>query len=383
MKPLLFCDTMIMDGQARLTAEGYLVAAPRIARTGIQQYLASELGLTDRAANDVVNIYRPEKEVFSMDALKSLAHMPITVNHPEEFVDAKNWRDLTHGLTGGEVARDGDFIRVPMTLMDAQAVEQVRAGKKELSVGYYSDLEWTAGVTEKGERYDAVQTNIRGNHLAIVDRARGGRQLRVIDHSRTHNREEPTMKTLLIDGITVTLDDTAHQVITKMQATNDAALVTLKQTIADRDTTIATLNTQAAAAATSLQTKDSEIATLKQQLADAILTPAKLDDAVRARATVVDAARKVLSTVVVDGKTESEIRRQVVDSKMGDKAKGWNDDQIAASFNTLTAGVVDSVRAAHMHSQPNVQTTDADAAHKQYVDGLNSAWKGGNTATTH
>ena len=53
-------------GDIKETAEGYLVATARVARTGVQQYLASELGDVAAAAgfkpNDVVRVLRSEKD---------------------------------------------------------------------------------------------------------------------------------------------------------------------------------------------------------------------------------------------------------------------------------------------------------------------------------
>src|SRR5690625_5711029 len=42
-----------------ITDEGYLLAPAYVARTGVQQYLASELELTDRNPNEIINVYRP------------------------------------------------------------------------------------------------------------------------------------------------------------------------------------------------------------------------------------------------------------------------------------------------------------------------------------
>src|SRR5688572_7951386 len=154
----------------RITRDGYLVANPRVARIGIQLYRGIELGRRDM---ETVKVFRPEAEVFHKDAMASLAHRPITNDHPAEMVDARNWRKHAVGAIGDTIARDGEFVRVPTTLMDADTIAQVQAGKRELSVGYHADIEWTPGEYN-GEHYDARMINIRGNHLAVVDTARGG-----------------------------------------------------------------------------------------------------------------------------------------------------------------------------------------------------------------
>src|SRR5690606_31354603 len=109
-------DTVTLDGLRR-TQDGYLVADAKVARTGIQIYTGREVdpenkhGLRDKAT---VRVYRPEEEVFAQDAMHSFAYRPVTDDHPTEMVTADNWKALAVGQTGGEVARDGEFVRVPL-----------------------------------------------------------------------------------------------------------------------------------------------------------------------------------------------------------------------------------------------------------------------------
>lgn len=291
-----------LDAQSvRITRDGYLVADAPIARTGIQFYTAAELGLTDRQPADMVRIYRPEAEVFNRDAMASLAHRPVTINHPSEMVTADNWKKHTVGMTGGDVARDGDFIRVPVTLMDSEAIRLTKAGKNQLSVGYTCDMDWTAGVTEGGEAYDGIQRNIRGNHLATCDRARGGDKLRIGDNQK----ESPPMKTITFDGLPVAdVSPAAEAVITKLQGqVKDAAAAEAAHAtaIAAKDAEIAT--------------RDAEIATLKTH----VLTADALDTAIVARSKLVEDARKIAGAdFAVAGLNDADIRKGAVLINMGD-----------------------------------------------------------------
>jgi hypothetical protein len=189
-------DIVALDG-VRRTGDGYLVASARIARTGIQIYSGDEVG---KPALSRVRVYRPEAEVFHRDALHSMAHRPITLDHPREAVTADNWRGLAVGQTGDEVARDGDFVRVPLVLMDAEAIRAIEAGKRELSLGYTVDLKWEPGKTPAGEVYDAIQTAIRANHLAVVTAARGGPELRIGDDGEDDMADAIKTRTVMVDG---------------------------------------------------------------------------------------------------------------------------------------------------------------------------------------
>lgn len=176
-------DAFVLD-DVRRTSDGYLTAFARVARTGIQEYRGYELGRPDL---DVVRVYRPPEEVFAPDAMNSMAHRPVTLRHPRVPVTAKNWKKYSGGQTGAEVVRDGEYVRVPMVLMDQKLIDAYeRDGIKELSLGYSTDIKWRTGVVDAGQpdagqTYDAVQTAIRGNHLAVVPDARGGKELRIGD----------------------------------------------------------------------------------------------------------------------------------------------------------------------------------------------------------
>lgn len=162
----------------RLTEDGYLVTEPRVARTGIQIYKGYEVGRPDM---EDVRVYRPEAEVFDKKAMASLAHRTITLEHPDTRVDASNWKQLAVGHSSEPVARDGDFIRVPLVLMDAHAIGAAQSGKSQLSVGYGAKLKWGAGQAPDGQLFDAMQTEIRANHIALVSAARGGSRLKLGD----------------------------------------------------------------------------------------------------------------------------------------------------------------------------------------------------------
>jgi Uncharacterized protein conserved in bacteria (DUF2213) len=87
-----------------------------------------------------------------------------------------------------------------LIIKDATAISAIKGGKAELSVGYSADLDWTAGVTADGERYDAIQRAIRGNHIAICSQARGGSQLRIGDSSMSYKVNDAANQRRLADA---------------------------------------------------------------------------------------------------------------------------------------------------------------------------------------
>ncbi|HIH0917196.1 TPA: DUF2213 domain-containing protein [Vibrio cholerae] len=158
------------------TPEGFLKVSGRAAKTGIQEYYAHELGLNDRPHDAVVRVMRFENEVFSQSALDSYIGCDITIEHPETFVNAQNFKSESVGLITS-AKRDGDFVLVDMIVKDQSAIDAIHSGKVELSAGYQCRYE----PAPQGASYDFIQRDIKVNHLAITDKARGGSQVRLND----------------------------------------------------------------------------------------------------------------------------------------------------------------------------------------------------------
>lgn len=368
-----FSEKIILDGQSiRKTKEGFLVADVRGARTGIQVYGGSEVGKPEL---EKVNVYRPPEEVFAKDSLASWAHKPVSYGHPSDLITADSWNGIGKGVLDGAVARDGETVRVSMMVMDAATIKNIEDGVRELSAGYTCDLDWTPGTTPEGLKFDAKQTNIRVNHLAIVPAARGGHKLRIGD-------DKPmTLKTIIVDGLAVEVTDAAELAIQKLQ-----------RNLADAAATIATRTTERDAAVTASQTKDGEIAALKVKLDEAKLSPAQLDALVTERSSVVADAKKFLGDRYDGaGKTIDAIRREALKPKFAaiDDAAVYPEVTVKSLFETLakdakpaTAGGAptdrDPVREIVADRQP-VMT--ADAAREERDRALSSAYRNGPAAT--
>ena len=321
---MLLTDTLTIDAAPRKTADGYLVASVKAARAGIQIYCGADVGRPELGR---VRVYRPPEEVFSNDAMRSYAHRPITVGH-RGAVNAGNWKDVAAGQTGDEVMRDGEFVRVPLILMDATAIKVVESGTRELSMGYDCTLEFKDGTAPDGQPYDAIQRSMKMNHLAIVAAARGGSDLRIGDGNQGEaDMADIKTKTVTVDGLSVETTDAGAQAIEKLQrdlTTAKAETATAQRALADAQ----------AAHKTEIGIKDGEIVALKKQVQDAAITPEKLDAAVKVRAAIVADAKAIAGDKLgTDGKTDIEIRRAAVAAKMGDEAaKAMSDAEIIGAF---------------------------------------------------
>lgn len=166
-------------------ADGTLVAEALLTRTGVFTY-RNPNGSERRE-------YRPPTQVFDDKSLASFKLVPITDEHPPQMLTSQNARQYAVGAVGENIRRDGNHIAATIAIHDAATIAKMDGGKTQVSCGYDCELDETPGTTPDGERYDAVQTNIVGNHLALVHNARAGAAAAVrMDAAYRADSDSPT-----------------------------------------------------------------------------------------------------------------------------------------------------------------------------------------------
>lgn len=155
------------------TPEGFLICHDvPIARTGPQDYLAREMML-DGDPERIVTVQRHPEDVFEAATLASFEGKPITDGHPPENVGPENYSAYTKGHVQN-VRRSGDYIVADLYINDANLAEEVRNNvKREVSCGYL------CSYVPDGAGYR--QSNIRGNHVAVVPKGRAGAAVAIQD----------------------------------------------------------------------------------------------------------------------------------------------------------------------------------------------------------
>lgn len=339
-------DLLTLDAPKR-TREGFLAVRAKAARVGVYDYSGAEVdpqnahGLRDKP---VVKVLRDDATVFDQAAARSFIGKPVTNDHPAQPVTSANWRDHARGTIMGAM-RDGDHLSFDILLTDASAIAAVEGGKRELSNGYATDLEFGQFKAPDGTVCDARQTGIVGNHIAIVDRGRAGPECRIGDAApkfaacdanparvaelTTNDRKDGTMPhTMMIDGLQVpNVSDEAKAAIEKLQGA-----------LAAKDTALTDATARAEKA-------EGEKAALDTQLADAKAAsdPAKLDALAADRAALIASAKVAVPTIDCAGKSAADIRKAVVTAKLGDKAP-TTDAAIEGAFAVLTADAAPQVQ---------------------------------------
>lgn len=370
---MLFSDRLKLTSRRDYTDEGFLKVPARISRTGIQEYLAVEVGLSDREPNDIVKVYRPPEEVFSEDSLNSFVDKPVTDDHPPELVNAQNFRKYAVGSQKGEITQDGMFVTTELIVNDAEAIKKIEGGKVELSNGYLSDIEWTPGVTPDGESYDAIQTNIRGNHIAIVTRGRAGHACRVAD-TLPKEKDEVNMAKITIDGVDYEVTDQAAQAVSKLQARVSDA----EKDLEEKDEEMQKEKDKAKA-------KED---TLKEEVKDAkakILSDADINTMVADRAKLLDTATKLCPELKFDDMDSKAIKAAVVADKCQNvQMDSASEAYLEARFDHLVENMDTGDTSVNDHFKKQVHVDDSkqtlslsDQARQKAAERNRNAWKKG------
>lgn len=317
-------DRSNLTGSAKRTDEGYIEDKPVVTRTGVFPYLNPDGTIRHELRHPI--------DVYAADSLATLALLPVTNGHPAERVTADNAKVLAVGCTGERADVDGADVRIMMRVTDAAAVSVVDNGRRELSCGYTVDLIEGPGVYD-GKPYTHRQTNIRYNHLALVDRARVGSTARLnIDGAeqiqdetetggKTPRKDQAAMRKVNIDGIEYDAAPEVANALTKAQAA------------------ITQANADAAAATKRADTMEAErdAAIEKAKQLEAANNADAIAAGVKSRLALVSAAASVLPKEVADKletMSDADIRTAVIKAASPEaNLDGRSDDYIIARYD--------------------------------------------------
>lgn len=207
------------------THDGFLICRNvPIARTGDQDYLGSEIGLDGTEAGKVLAVHRSPEEVFSQATMASFEGKPVTNDHPPGIIGPDDVR--LYEMGHAENVRRGagewaDYILADLHIHDRELIDAIQGGKREVSCGYECEY-----VPNKDGTYS--QKNIRGNHIAVVDRGRAGKRAAILDSNTIHPAENPperkvTMKSKILELFGLAAKDRSPEEIAQMA--QDAASV--------------------------------------------------------------------------------------------------------------------------------------------------------------
>ncbi|WP_304095320.1 DUF2213 domain-containing protein [Phascolarctobacterium succinatutens] len=331
-------DSWMFVSGAVTDADGFLRDSPIVARTGIYIYQQPD--------GTIRREYRPPEEVFDTDSEASFVGKPIVVGHPASgIVNSDTAKDLAIGtILSSGYQKDETNIACDIVIHNPSAIGE----KRGLSLGYRVDVEETPGTTPDGQQYDAIQRNIRINHLAVVDRARAGAKARLnLDGDEIIEGVETKMK-IKIDSVDFEVDEKIANYVNSLQSKEENARV-------------------------KLDTANTELKTVKEQN-----TALKADaDTLKAKADAMTAERDALKAKVdaADAEKEKAVKEAVETVKADMQERAELEETAKIAKVEKTDGLTNAELKEGIVKAAFGESFKLDGASDAYLDGAYSAAK--------
>lgn len=147
-----------------------------ILKAGIFPYLGSEIGQGEPAR--VYKVLRSDEELSKPETIKSFELVPLINEH---FVLGELGTDTDDksidGIVGESIYFEAPYLKSNIKVFGKHIKKLIEVGKIELSAGYSCKYI----PVENNPDYDFIQTDIRANHLALVEAGRNGSDVAVQD----------------------------------------------------------------------------------------------------------------------------------------------------------------------------------------------------------
>ena len=170
------------------------VESSNISKATVNPYYGSEIPNYQQLGLEPKKVYyllrdpeELEKAAPTFNNLPLLSkHIPVSADEPQKEVIA--------GTTGSDTVFKDGYLKCSLAVWDAEAIAGIESGEQvELSSAYHYTADMTAGEFE-GRHYDGVMRDIVGNHVALVDVGRAGRDVVVSDADPFYERKTMKLK---------------------------------------------------------------------------------------------------------------------------------------------------------------------------------------------
>lgn len=397
--------------QVEKTPDGFLKLMCRATRVGVLKYRKPDGG--------IFRELRHPDEVFDKASMESLALKPFTNEHPPSLLDPTT-ASLHQVGSVGEIVRtvDNRYLEVMVCITDKETIDDAENGQKvEVSPGYSCQLEMTSGIYD-GEPYDAIQRNIRYNHLASVKKGRSGPEVRLrmdaddaVSADLNQPNEGKTMKLKLggkdfdvADDIGKAVNDAIENAARKPQEEMDAGIKAavetatskykgqadafeskikkLKDALEDKEDGVRGLEKDKEKAEAKADAFESELKKLKKERNDSSDVNGKaFRSAVQERIKLV-ALGRAAGVEKMDDLSDLEIKKAII--KLDDdeaNLEGKSDDYIAARFDVASKSIEGAEELALqlgggiIKKGETLEVTDSDTARDRMIQRQRDQWK--------
>lgn len=359
-------------GNGALRVEGFLL------RSGVFNYTQPD--------GTVRREYRSPEVVEDATSIDTIKLIPLTNDHPAEFVTLDTMKAARIGQVGDGVFAQTEWfgageqrwrevkLRSSIVIDDPAAIEAVLTKKKkELSLGYTATVTLKPGIAPNGEVYDAEQSDIRSNHLALVDAGRNGPVVALrVDRK---DNENMTMKKITLGGVAFEAPEQTVDAFNAHTASLQARIAELETKVVETVKKTDAAEAKADAATAAEKKAREEAAAQANVVKEKVKERRKLE---RDSLKVLGEEGKALDLDALD---DNELRVHAIKKSLPDvDLSGKSTDYIAAAFDVALTRI-GTAAAATAEVKTDAKQNAGVGAGSLRADAENPATNGNNAET--
>jgi hypothetical protein len=159
------------------------ISRSHISKATVSPYYGREIPNSEALGLIPDTLYQMLRDPGELAAgASTFARLPILSKHIPVTADAPR-QDLIIGSIGSDVEFNDPYLDADLAFWDASAIAGIETNTvRELSCAYHYVAVMTSGDYQ-GQHYDGIMTNIRGNHLALVESGRAGSDVLAADEA--------------------------------------------------------------------------------------------------------------------------------------------------------------------------------------------------------
>ena len=208
-----------------------------ILKAGIFPYLGSEIGQGEPTR--VYKVLRSEEELSKPETIESFELVPLINEH---FVLGELGTDTDDkpidGIVGESIYFEAPYLKSNIKVFGKHIKKLIEVGKIELSAGYSCKYI----QVENNPDYDFIQTDIRANHLALVEAGRNGSDVAVQDALKFTLDSKELLMNLedILAQISALSDEDKAKLLATLKPAEDENTEVEKEVAKDEDKEVAT-----------------------------------------------------------------------------------------------------------------------------------------------
>jgi hypothetical protein len=317
---------------------GFLHVSVTLCRSGIQEYVGRELGLTGNDAGKFFNVLRPPEEVIKKESLDTYTNLVVTDEHPNErWVDLDNVKFLQRGQVSNvdvdSSKEDEVHLKGEMVITDQGLIEKAQNGKVEVSLGYAYKLIAEDGVYN-GTAYQYKYIDLIANHLSIVSKGRCGPSCSITNDEKhaiivdANKIQQGVPVKVKINGEEFDVSDAIAEALKAERTSSTDEMDEVKKKAEEKVEETKKSND-------ALQAKVDTLEVKLSKANDSKMSDGDLNKLVTERANLVSFARTVMADSMPETSCPMVIKTAVVEKHFGISVDGKSDAYIDARFDMV------------------------------------------------